>query len=61
MYITNTSMTVQQIIDELQKIPDKSMPVLIETEDARDNFSVTSIQERKYFVEVCTCFEVFKR
>lgn len=61
MYITNTSMTVQQIIDELQKISNKPMPVFIETENIKDYVSAASIQERRHFVEICTCFEVFKR
>lgn len=50
-------MTVQDMINKLQEIEDKSMPVYLETENVRTCYKPTSIQERRYFVEICTCFE----
>lgn len=50
-------MTVQDMINELQEIEDKSIPVYLETEDFCTYYKPTSIQERRRFVEICTCFE----
>lgn len=50
-------MTVQDMINKLQEIEDKSMPVYLETEDFCTYYKPTSIQERRHFVEICTCFE----
>lgn len=60
-YITDKTMTVSEMIAELQKIPDKTMPVAIETKDNRIVYAITSIQERKNHVEVSTCFESYIR
>lgn len=48
-------MTVQQVLDELQKIEDKSMPICIDG-DTKD-FLVTSVIEQKYVVTISTCYQ----
>ena len=52
-------MTVQQLIDELQKVEDKSMPVCIDGET--EDWLVTSVAEMKYFVEIFTCYQDYEK
>lgn len=49
--------TVQQAIEELQKIENKSLPLYLETELVSKFYVASSIVERKNFVEICTNFE----
>lgn len=51
-------MTVQQVIDELQKVEDKTMPVCIDG-DTKD-YLVTSVIEMKHIVGVFTCYQDYK-
>ena len=51
-------LTVQQLIDELQKVEDKNKPVCIDG-DTKD-YLVTSIAEMKYIVEIFTCYQDYK-
>ena len=51
-------MTVQQLIDELQKVEDKNKPVCIDG-DVKD-YLVTSIAEMKYIVDIFTCYQDYK-
>ena len=56
---TKSTLTVQEVIDALQQIQDKSMPIVMETVDFDVQYAITSVQERRRFVELCTCFEKF--
>ena len=51
-------MTVQQLINELEKIKDKTMPVCIDNDTT--DYLVTSITEMKYVVTISTCYEDYK-
>ena len=51
-------LTVQQLIDELQKVEDKTMPVCIDG-DTKD-YLVTSIAEMRYVVTIFTCYQDYK-
>jgi len=51
-------LTVQQLINELQKVEDKNKPVCIDG-DTKD-YLVTSIAEMKYVVDIFTCYEDYK-
>ena len=51
-------MTVQQVIDELQKVEDKTMPVCIDG-DTQD-WLVTSVVEMKHVVTIFTCYQDYK-
>lgn len=51
-------MTVQQLIDELQKVEDKTMPVCIDG-DTKD-YLVTSVVEMKHVVDIFTCYQDYK-
>ena len=51
-------LTVQQLIDELQKIENKNKPVCIDG-DIKD-YLVTSITEMKHVVEIFTCYQDYK-
>ena len=51
-------MTVQKLIDELQKVEDKTMPVCIDG-DTKD-YLVTSIAEMKHVVTIFTCYQDYK-
>ena len=51
-------MTVQQVIDELQKVEDKTMPVCIDGET--EDWLVTSIIEMKYVVSISTCYQDYE-
>lgn len=51
-------MTVQKLIDELQKVEDKNMPVCIDGET--EDWLVTSVIEMKYVVSISTCYQDYK-
>ena len=51
-------MTVRQLISELQKVEDKTMPVCIDG-DTQD-WLVTSVVEMRHVVTIFTCYENYK-
>ena len=51
-------MTVQQVIDKLQKVKDKTIPVRIGGDP--EGWFVTSVIEMKHVVEIFTCYQDYK-
>lgn len=52
-------LTVKELIQQLEEVEDKSMPVVLNIEDGMECYMATAAVERYYVVELCHSFEKF--